>query len=104
MAVVWNILQLERQISTGGIYAAHWLVEDHEVVDDIIHVGRVADVETLEVDPSSESFTPYADVTEEQVITWVKASLGSEVDTILNSVATQIEESKTPTTAKGTPW
>ena len=104
MAVVWNILQLERQVATGGIFAAHWIVEDHEVVDEVVHVGRVADVETLEVDASSETFTPYADVTEQQVIDWVKASLGAEVDIILNSLATQISESKTPTTAKGTPW
>ena len=46
--------------------------------------------------------TPYASLTEAQVIKWVKDKLGEEV--IEASLASQIEAKKNPTTATGMPW
>ena len=51
------------------------------------------------------SFTAYADIKESDAIEWAKAALGADVvDAVEKSLADQIKESKTPTTAKGVPW
>lgn len=56
-------------------------------------------------DHTASGFTPYADVTEANAIAWVKASMGAdEVTRVETSVAAQITESKTPTSASGVPW
>ena len=55
---------------------------------------------------------PYADLTQDQVIGWVKAEVeaqaaaenGPTVAQIEAALDTQITEQKTPTTATGTPW
>lgn len=55
---------------------------------------------------------PYADLTHDQVIGWVKAEVeaqaaaenGPTVAQIEAALDTQITEQKTPTTAVGTPW
>ena len=55
---------------------------------------------------------PYADLTHDQVIGWVKAEIeaqatadnGPTVAQIEAALDTQITEQKTPTTAVGTPW
>ena len=55
---------------------------------------------------------PYADLTHDQVIGWVKAEVeaqaaaenGPTVAQIEAALDTQITEQKTPTTATGTPW
>jgi hypothetical protein len=49
-----------------------------------------------------EDFTPYVDLTEDQVIGWVKATLDEPA--IEASLAAQIEAKKNPTTATGVPW
>ena len=53
----------------------------------------------------SSSFTAYADITKDNAIAWVKAALGSdEITAIETGIAAQITESKTPTTTSGVPW
>lgn len=50
-------------------------------------------------------YTPYADLTEEQVIGWVKETLGpSQVETIQNDVAQQIANSYYTPTILPNPW
>ena len=47
----------------------------------------------------------YADITEADAIGWAKDALGSDqVTAIETSIASQITEMKTPTTAMGVSW
>jgi hypothetical protein len=60
------------------------------------------------VPKEEEGFVPYADLTEEQVVGWVKESLGKEgVDSIEKSLASQIDKKINPPVApavKPLPW
>ena len=54
-------------------------------------------------DPSSPDYTPYADVTESQVLDWVWAD-GVDKDAIEASLQANIDAQINPVTASGVPW
>ena len=60
------------------------------------------------VPKEEEGFVPYADLTEEQVVGWVKESLGKEgVDSIEKSLASQVDKKINPPVVpivKPLPW
>lgn len=109
MAVVWNIVQVEADSTTGAITTVHWEAFDYEVVDvnglQTTHRGRRYGGEQFSPDLSAEGFTAWADVTEAQAMEWTKASLGSEkVSEIETSIASDIAESKLPSVRTDNPW
>ena len=105
MAVTWTIVQLERQVSDDGITTAHWSASDSEIVDEITHAGNSYGSCSLSPDSTSEDFIAYADVTEANVVAWVKADLGDTmVSEIEAGIASQIALSKVPVSASGLPW
>ena len=64
---------------------------------------------TGEVDlPKPDTLVPYADLTEEVVLGWVKAKLDADnagtVTRIEDAVESGVNEQKTPTTGVGKPW
>ena len=105
MAVTWTISTLERNSSDDGVIVAHWRASDSEVVGDDTHSGSSYGTCGFTPDVDAEGFTAYADITEAQAIGWVKDSMGEEaVAALEDSIAAQIEESKAPAVATGTPW
>ena len=109
MAVTYTIGTLERNTSDDGVIVAHWRASDSEVVgsgdDAVTHSGSSYGTCGFTPDAEAEGYTAYADITEAQAIEWVKASMGEEAVTALeSSIAAQIEESKAPATSAGVPW
>ena len=109
MAVTWNVIQTERETTNGGVHTAHWTANDAETVgsgdDAVVHTGSSYGSVSFTPDHTASGFVAYADLTEDVVVTWVKDSLGTEsVTEIETQIATQITESKTPTSAVGVPW
>ena len=105
MAVTWTIATLEHEIADGAVIVAHWRASDSEVVDDVTYSGSSYGTCGFAPDPTSPSYVPYLDITEEMAIGWTKDSLGEEqVESIEASIAAQIEESKAPAISTGTPW
>nr|BAR39204.1 hypothetical protein [uncultured Mediterranean phage uvMED] len=53
-----------------------------------------------------ETLIPYADLTESQVIEWVKTALGGDekVTEIQTALQAQLDEQRTPTKGQGKPW
>ena len=101
MAVTWTIAQLERNTSDDGVVVAHWRATD----SDGDHSGSSYGTCGFTPDSTAAGYTAYADITEAQAIGWVKASMGEEAVTALeSSIAAQIEESKAPATSAGVPW
>ena len=98
MAVTWTISTLERNTSDDGVVVAHWRASDV----DGEHAGSSYGTCGFTPDSSSEGYTAYADITEAQAIGWVQADV--DADAIEASIASQIEESKAPAVATGTPW
>ena len=104
MAVTWDIAALDATKAVGslsdGVTNVHWTASD----SDGEHSGSsYGSVELAAAD--SGSFTAYKDITKDNAIAWVKAALGSdEVTAIETRVAAQIAESKNPTKTSGVPW
>lgn len=98
----WSISQLDRSLPDGVVYTAHWRVTKTE--DDVS--GTVyGTISFPEKDPADADFIPYASLTEEAVVQWVKDAMGEE--TVLaheSSVQAQIDAQKNPKTASGVPW
>ena len=108
MAVTWNIGNLDTTVTVGSlsnvVKTVHWNATDQELVDSIQHSGYVYGCIHLAA-PESSSFIAYDSLTQDTVIWWVNASLGTDkVTEIENKISAQITESKTPTEISGVPW
>tara|TARA_R110001592_G_scaffold28629_2_gene104734 strand:+ start:852 stop:1184 length:333 start_codon:yes stop_codon:yes gene_type:complete len=110
MAVVWNITNLEyNNDSNKGVVHAFWTCLESETVgsgdDAVVHTGSLYGRVSYVPDASKSGYIAYDDLTEAKVRSWVKATLGSdEVTRIETQVAAQITQSKTPSTTTGVPW
>ena len=96
MTTLWTISQLDRQTSDGFVTTAHWQATavDGEHSASIVNTCSWSDG-TPTVD--------YADLTQEQVLTWIWAN-GVDKDATEAALAAQIAEQKAPKTARGLPW
>ena len=93
----WKIVNMERDASTGFVSTVHWTCSD---VD-----GDYSGSTYGSLGLSGELVTPYADLTEEVVIEWVKAVMGEEtVAATEAAVVAQIADAKEPAVATGMPW
>ena len=104
MAVTWKVVSLDATKTVGSlsdvVTNVHWIASD----TDGDHVGSSYGSVGLAA-ADSKSFTAYKDIKETDAIAWVKAALGSdEVTAIETAIAAQITESKTPTVTAGVPW
>ena len=97
----FKIVQLERKLPSGGITVAHWTVS--KTIDGTTASSYGA--QGFQPEPQEAGFIPFPQVTEAQVIQWVKNSMGTETLSKLEaSLDSQIEEIKNPVNATGTPW
>ena len=93
----WKIVNMERDASTGFVSTVHWTCSD---VD-----GDFSGSTYGSIGLEGELVTPFEQLTEAQVIGWVKAAMGAEtVAAHEAAVAAQIAEAKAPKVATGTPW
>jgi len=111
MTATWSISTLERQLidnqRTDVVTVIHYNVQDSETVGEgeeaKTYSGRCYG--TVGLAEPGDSFTPYADITEDTAIGWCKAALGDDqVTAYEDSVASQIALEKNPTTGTGVPW
>ena len=108
MAATWTVSTMERTLTDGDlsdvVTTLHWQLIDSETVDEIVHSGRCYGTVGLEA-PDADSFTAYSDISHDDAVEWAKSALGEEaVSQYEDSVASQIELSKNPVQASGTPW
>ncbi len=100
MAVTWDISTLERN-TDNGVVVAHWRASD----SDGDHSGSSYGTVGFTPDASADGYVAYDSLTEEEVIGWVKDSMGEEaVAGVEDSIAAQIADSKAPAISVGTPW
>ena len=100
MAVTWNISTLESN-TDNGVVVAHWRASDV----DGDHSGSSYGTCGFTPDASADGYVAYDSLTEEEVIGWVKDSMGEEAVTgVEDSIAAQIADSKAPAISVGTPW
>lgn len=94
----WKIVELEREVSDGFVFTAHYEVE---ASNNVYKSGAYGSISF----DRPEVLIPYVDLTEEIVIGWVKDKLGEEAvldtETVLQEA---LDEQASPTKALGTPW
>ena len=93
----WEVNTLQRELADGYVNKVIYRVNGTD--------GTYKTRATGEVDlEKPETLIPYKDLTEETVIGWVKAKLGSEVATIEKAIDDNITLQKTPVHGVGKPW
>lgn len=96
--VTWKIANLERETADGYVFTAHYTVD---ATDDTYRAGAYGSIGFQR----PETLIPFADLTEEQVIDWVKEALGSDkVLEIGHALLGQLDEQRAPSKAAGVPW
>ena len=95
----WDISQLERKTADGYVFTAHYTVSS---TDGTYNAGAYGSVGF----ERPETLVPYADLTKEVVIGWVKEAIGGadKVAEIEAALQKQLDEQKAPSKASGTPW
>ena len=95
MTTTWTINQLERNTSNGFVTTVNYNVtkEDGEF--------SASTYGTIGFEAGTPT-TPFASLTESQVIAWVKDKLGEEV--VEAALSAQIEAQRNPVKASGLPW
>jgi len=95
----WGINTLERETDDGFVFTAHYTVN---AKDEAYTAGAYGSIGFQR----PENLIPYADLTEEIVIGWVKEALGGDekVTEIEAALQAQIDEQRAPSKAAGVPW
>lgn len=101
IAYTWNIAQLERELSDGYVFTAHYTVNATDGINSTGSYGSVGFVR-----PPEDQLIPYEELTEELVVGWVQLALGGEekVVEIETALKNEIEQKENPTTSQGLPW
>jgi hypothetical protein len=94
--IVWNVSQLDRQISDGFVTVAHWQCN---ATDGDYSASTYSTCSWSD----GTATIPYASLTKETVLGWIWAN-GVDKDAVEASLNAQIELQKNPVTAVGVPW
>ena len=103
----WKVANLERNVADGKVYTVHYTVNAlSDTVDPNSESGGFYSAGAYgSLGFDGEVTTPFADLTEEIVVGWVKEQFGAEkVAEIETALQAQIDEKVAPTKAAGVPW
>ena len=108
MAITWDIKELKTDANNGVNYVLYFAWDEEvtgEGLESRSYHGYYDAFIEYTPDPSAEGYTAFNDLTKDQVIGWVKESLGAErVTEIENAIATQIETKKQLQGPIAMPW
>lgn len=96
---VWGINTLERETDDGFVFTAHYTVNANDGTYSSGAYGSIGF-------QRPKNLIPFADLTEEVVIGWVKEALGGDekVAEIEAALQEQLDQQHAPTKAAGVPW
>jgi len=94
----WNVVAMNCKPDVNGmldyVVTAHWTL----TATDGTYTGSVYGTASFEVDETKPNYTPFAELTLDEVIGWVKGTLGEkQVASYEANVASQIEAQINPT-------
>lgn len=95
----WKIAQLERETADGLVIVAHYVVDAEN------GTYRAGAYGSIGFERPEGDLIPFADLTEETVVGWVKDQLTAEkVAEVEAALQNQLDEQAAPTKAAGLPW
>jgi hypothetical protein len=98
--VTWRIANLERETADGVVFTAHYTIDANDGTYSAGAYGSLG----LER-PDVEEMIPFAQLTEEICVGWVKEKLTEEkVAEIEAALQAQLDEQRAPSKAAGVPW
>ena len=103
----WGINTLERELSDGYVYTAHYTVNAvSSTLDPEGNAYSQGAYGSVGFERPEGDLIPYADLELDTVIDWVKAALGGEekVAEIEAQLAAALAEKISPTKINGVPW
>lgn len=92
----WNVVNMERKTDNGFVVTVHYTVT---AVDGEVTASTYG---TVGYTQEADNFTPFEQLTKDQVVGWVQTSL--DKDAVEASLASQIEALKNPVQESGLPW
>lgn len=92
----WNVVNMERKTDNGFVVTVHYTVN---AVDGEVTASTYG---TVGYTQEADNFTPFEQLTKDQVVGWVQTSL--DKDAVEASLASQIEALKNPVQESGLPW
>lgn len=99
MSIDWDISTLERD-AEDGVVTAYWIATK----TDEEYMGTVCGTCSFTPNPPSAGYTNYTDLTEKQVISWVKDALGQDkISEVEADIDRQILLDISPI-SDGVPW
>lgn len=97
--ITWNVANLERETADGYVFTVHYTVD---AKDDTYSAGAYG---SIGLERPEGEMIPFADLTAEVVIGWVKEQFGDEkVAEIEAALQAQLDEQRAPSKATGLPW
>jgi hypothetical protein len=96
MEFTWNVVQMDRLTSDGFVTTVHYTVS----AIDGDHAASTYGTVSYTQEPGS--YTPFEQLTKEQVVGWAQESLGK--DEVEAGLAAQIDAQKNPVSESGLPW
>ena len=94
--ITWTVSELDRRTSDGFVTTAHWQAT---AVDGDYSASIYSTCSWSEGQPT----TPYASLTQDQVLGWCWTS-GVNKEATENALTANIESQKNPVSETGTPW
>jgi len=96
---IWGVANLERETEDGYVFCCHYTVAANDGTYSSSAYGSVGF-------ERPDTLIPFADLTEDQVVGWVKDALGGDekVAEIEAALQAQIDEQRAPSKANGVPW
>lgn len=105
-SVIWDIANMERHLPDGDnppdgqIYTVHWTASLEESGESASAYGSIG-----LGDPAPDNYTPFDQLTKNEVINWVFEAMGpDQVVSIQEALNAQIQEKLNPTHSAGVPW
>jgi hypothetical protein len=96
----WRIANMEHYTADGVVFTVHYTISANDGTYSSSAYGSIG----LEK-PDPSAMVPYANLTEELVVGWVKQNFGDEkVEEIEAALQQQLDQQHAPTTAPGLPW
>jgi hypothetical protein len=96
----WNVAQLERHTADGIVMTVHYTVDANDGTYSAGAYGSIG------LEAPEDNIIPFASLTPEIVIDWVKERLGGDekVEEIEAALQAQLDEKHAPSKATGLPW